>query len=133
MTVSGGRFQFPPELLRGDLHGLRPNGAGSGDHEEKEAADSQDLEGRVQDRPGPEPGLLLHPLHDDGEGEHAGGRHGDPGYDHLQGELSSYQREEIFPLTDLRDSLIGAGLGQTGGLAGLVSQGHPLQQLLLPH
>ena len=109
MTECGGRFQFPPELLRGDLHGLRPDGAGSGDHEEKEAADSHHLEGSMQDRSRLEPGLLLHLLHDDGQGEHAGGRHGDPGYDHL------------------RDSLIGAGLGQTGGLAGLVSQPHPLQ------
>ena len=50
---------FLPEMFRGDRHGLRPDGAGSGDHEEKEAANSHHLEGSMEDRPGLEPGLLL--------------------------------------------------------------------------
>ena len=83
-TESRVSFLFRPEVVRGDGHGLRPDGAGGGDHEEEEAADPEHLEGRVQDWAGFEPGLLLHPLHDDGQGEHAGRRHGDPGDDHLQ-------------------------------------------------
>ena len=77
-------FLDSPEVIRGDRHGLGPDGAGGGDHEEKEAADSHHLEGSVEDGPRLEPGLLLHLLHDDGQSEHTGGCHGYSGGDNLE-------------------------------------------------
>ena len=106
---------YLPEMLGSDGHCLRPDGAGGGYHDQEEAAHPQHLEGRVEGGPGPEPAQSLHPLHDDWQGEHARGRHGDPGHHHLG------------------DPVLGTGLGEAGHLALLVSEGHPLHQLLLPH
>ena len=123
---------YLPEMFGSDGHCLRPDGAGGGDHDQEEAAHTQHLEGGMEGRPGPEPAQSLHPLHDDWQGEHARGRHGDPRYDHLRNRLSVEAADHLI-ITYFRDSIIGTRLGVAGGLPRLVSESHALPQLLLPH
>ena len=73
-----------PESFRRDGDSLRPQGAGNWHHEDEEAPDPHHLERGVEGRAGLEPSLCLQLLHDDGQGEHAGGGHGYPGGHNLQ-------------------------------------------------
>ena len=107
-----------------------PDGAAGGDHQHQEAADPEHLEGGVDEGPGPEPGHPLHPLHDEGESQHARGRDSDTGGDNLQQMMS---QSFCFYVLHLSDAISSAGLGETRGVSLVICEGHPLPELDLPH
>jgi hypothetical protein len=78
---------FLPQGFRSDTDGLREDGACQGNHDQEEAANSKYLERSVEDRPGLEPWLLLHPLHDDRKTEHSWSSHGYSGDHNLEKDI----------------------------------------------